>query len=340
MQVSFNDRIRQILLLSIIIILALILLGQLAMFLTGLLGGITLYILSRKLFFDLVYTRKWKRGLTAILFIIGYLVIILIPFWLSVKMISPKINQLIQNQDVIISSLQTNIEHIEDYTGMELLSDENTHMLIQKATAFIPRLLNSTASLLANLLMMFFLLYFLLVNGRSIEKYLHRAIPLKTKNVDLLAKETKLMIQANALGIPVISIVQGIAAAAGYWIFGIEDWGMWGFLTGVFAFFPIVGTMIIWVPLVVAMYINGLTWPATGLAFYSIIVTGNIDYITRLYLLKKIGDVHPLITVFGVIAGLGLFGFIGLIFGPLLISYFIILVKIYVNEFSAHQDTD
>lgn len=340
MQVSFNDRIRQILLLSIIIILALILLGQLAMFLTGLLGGITLYILSRKLYFDLVYTRKWKRGLTAILFIIGYLVIILIPFWLSVKMISPKINQLIQNQDVIISSLQTNIEHIEDYTGMELLSDENTHMLIQKATAFIPRLLNSTASLLANLLMMFFLLYFLLVNGRSIEKYLHRAIPLKTKNVDLLAKETKLMIQANALGIPVISIVQGIAAAAGYWIFGIEDWGMWGFLTGVFAFFPIVGTMIIWVPLVVAMYINGLTWPATGLALYSIIVTGNIDYITRLYLLKKIGDVHPLITVFGVIAGLGLFGFIGLIFGPLLISYFIILVKIYVNEFSAHQDTD
>ncbi|MEO6490734.1 MAG: AI-2E family transporter, partial [Ferruginibacter sp.] len=71
---------------------------------------------------------------------------------------------------------------------------------------------------------------------------------------------------------------------------------------------------------------------------YSIIVTGNVDYITRLGLLKKMGDVHPMITVIGVIVGLGLFGFIGLIFGPLLVSYFIILVKIYMNEFTSAKD--
>ena len=68
---------------------------------------------------------------------------------------------------------------------------------------------------------------------------------------------------------------------------------------------------------------------------YSIVVTGNVDYITRLGLLKKIGNVHPMITVLGVIVGLKLFGFMGLIFGPLLISYFIILLKIYMNEFAA-----
>ena len=77
---------------------------------------------------------------------------------------------------------------------------------------------------------------------------------------------------------------------------------------------------------------------ATGLTIYSIVVTGNVDYITRLGLLKKIGDVHPMITVLGVIAGLGLFGFMGLIFGPLLVSYFIILVKIYMNEFNTSKD--
>ena len=54
--------------------------------------------------------------------------------------------------------------------------------------------------------------------------------------------------------------------------------------------------------------------------------------------MKKIGDVHPLITVLGVIVGLNLFGFIGLIFGPLLISYVLILVKIYVNEFTHTSD--
>ncbi|HUZ58794.1 MAG TPA: hypothetical protein VMU83_08430 [Hanamia sp.] len=54
----------------------------------------------------------------------------------------------------------------------------------------------------------------------------------------------------------------------------------------------------------------------------------------RITILRKIGDVHPLITIFGVIVGISIFGFIGLIFGPLLISYFIVLVKIYRNEFN------
>jgi predicted PurR-regulated permease PerM len=71
----------------------------------------------------------------------------------------------------------------------------------------------------------------------------------------------------------------------------------------------------------------------TGLLIYSLLVTGNVDYLARVTLMKKIGDVHPLITVFGVIVGLQLFGFMGFIFGPLVFSYAIILVKIYAHEF-------
>ena len=155
--------------------------------------------------------------------------------------------------------------------------------------------------------------------------------------MEKLATETDLMIRANALGIPVICFVQGIFAAIGYLIFGIHDWGLWGFLTGVFAFFPLLGTMVIWIPLVIYLYSAGQGLTATGLAVYSLVVTGNIDYITRLGLLKKLGNVHPMITVLGVIVGLKLFGFMGLVFGPLLISYFIILVKIYMSEFTTNK---
>ena len=155
-----------------------------------------------------------------------------------------------------------------------------------------------------------------------------------------LASETDLMIRANAVGIPIICLVQGIFAAIGYLIFGVKDWGMWGFVTGVFAFFPLVGTMIIWVPLVIYLYSINQNITATGLTIYSFVITGNVDYITRLGLLKKIGNVHPMITVLGVIVGLQLFGFMGLIFGPLLISYFIILIKIYVNEFTVKANVE
>ena len=70
-----------------------------------------------------------------------------------------------------------------------------------------------------------------------------------------------------------------------------------------------------------------------GLLLYSVIITGNVDYISRITIMRKLGDVHPVITVLGVIVGLGLFGFIGLVFGPLLVNYIIVLFKIYMNEF-------
>lgn len=335
---TFNDRVRQLLLLALIILLAILFISEMYIFLPGLLGGVTLYILTRSLFFKLTVIKKWKKGGTALLFILGCLVIIAIPVYFSVKLVSPTINNIIDNQDSIISNLRDVSVKIQERTGVELLSAENTTEVTKKISSFIPTLLNSTASILTNLLMMFFLLYYLLVNGRSVEKYLSYIIPLKPKNIDSLAAETKLMIKANALGIPIICIVQGAVAACGYWIFGVKDWGMWGFITGVFAFFPLVGTMIVWVPIVISIYATGANWPATGLTIYSIVVTGNVDYITRLGLLKKMGNVHPMVTVLGVIIGLGLFGFMGLIFGPLLISYFLILIKIYLNEFTTMED--
>lgn len=267
------------------------------------------------------------------LFIFAYLIIIAIPVYISIALVSPKISSIAENQAQIIGSIESLSAKVYEKTGITVLSAESAKTIAQKVSTFIPRIINSTLALLTNLIIMFFLLYYLLVQGRDMEKYLSKIIPLKHDNVNLLAGETKMMIRANALGIPIICIVQGAFAALGYWIFGIDDWALWGFVTGVFAFFPLVGTMIIWVPLVGYLFIHGSNWPAVGLTAYSFIVTGNVDYIARLKLMKYMGDVHPVITVLGVIVGLNLFGFMGLIFGPLLVSYFLIMVKIYINEF-------
>ena len=179
---------------------------------------------------------------------------------------------------------------------------------------------------------MFFLLYFLLKNGREVEKFLDRTIPLKEENVNMLGNETINMIRANAIGLPVLAILQGIIATVGYAIFGVQEALLWGFITGVCSLIPVVGTAIIWIPLVAYFFAIGNSSSGVGLLIYAVLIT-NIDYIARLTILKKFMDIHPLITIFGVIVGIGLFGFWGVIFGPLLISYFIILVKIYVNEF-------
>jgi predicted PurR-regulated permease PerM len=330
---TFNDRIKQILLLSIIILLVYLVIKELSLFLPGVLGALTLYILSRANYFQLVYHRKWKKGWSAGLFIIYYLLLIGLPVFLAVTLISPKVNAFLANPTHTMDVARQSIATIQQRLGFTIISEAALTNSLSKLTAFIPNLLNSTANLVTNLAIMLFVLYHMLYNGSEMERMLSRLIPLKQENINMLASETKKMVRANALGIPLISIIQGLTATLGYFIFGVKEWALWGFLTGVFAFFPVVGTMIIWVPLVIYTYATGDNWQATALLLYSVLVTGNVDYIARISLLKRMGDVHPIITILGVIVGLGLFGFIGLIFGPLLLNYIIVLFNIYMNEF-------
>ncbi|NCI45208.1 AI-2E family transporter [Sediminibacterium soli] len=329
----FNNKIRQVILLLILLGLALVLLIELSEFIPAFLGAITLYIISRERYIYLTTKRKWKRGASALLFILLFLLCIGLPVWIAVDILSPRVQSLFNNQEAIMQSLKSISAQIHKWTGQELLSDANIVNIQKKLTAYIPTLLNSTLTILSNLALMLFIAYFMFTNHQVMEKKLEGFIPLQSRNVHILAGETKNMIRANALGIPLISLIQGVFAMIGYWIFGVKDFVLWGFITGLFAFFPLVGTMIIWVPLVVYVYSTGSSFNGTGLLLYSLIVTGNVDYLARITLLRKIGDVHPLITVLGVIVGLQLFGFWGFIFGPLLISYFMLMIRIYNNEF-------
>ena len=330
---TFNNRIKQILLLSIILLLVYLVIQELYIFLPGLLGALTLYILSRASYFQLVFNRKWKRGRAAGLFILYYLFLIGLPVFLAITLISPKINAFLDDPNAMVNAAKHSITTIQEKIGFKFVSEASLTNSLSKLSAFIPTILNSTANLITNLAIMLFVLFYILYNGREIERMLTRLIPLRNENINMLASETKKIVKANALGIPLISIIQGLTATLGYFIFGVDEWGLWGFVTGVCAFFPVVGTMIVWVPLVLYTYAIGDTWHATGLLLYSVLVTGNVDYMARITLLKRMGDVHPVITILGVIVGLGLFGFIGLIFGPLLINYIIVLFKIYMNEF-------
>ena len=330
---TFNTRTRQVILLSVIIGLVLLLFWQLYGFFPGFLGAVTLYILGRDLYFYLTIRRRWNKKLAAILFMLAFLVGVGLPLYMAIHLLSAKIAALFSHSQGIQEVLQAFSGQVKTWTGRELITDDSIQQLQKGVSGFIPALLNSTASMLGNLVMLLFLAFFMFTNGKEMEKALQQFIPLREDNIGRLAAETKNMVRANAIGIPLISIIQGLAALLGYWIFGMKDYVLWGFITGVFAFFPFVGTMIVWVPLVVSLFSAGHQGQAIGLAIYSLIVTGNIDYVARISLLKKIGDVHPVITVLGVIAGLSLFGFWGFIFGPLLISYLLLLYNIYSAEF-------
>lgn len=330
---SFNNQIKQVMILLLLLLMIFLVVKELFIFFPGLLGALTLYILSRSSYFQLVYHYKWRKGWTAGLYLFVYFLLLTILVYFIFILLEKKVQPFLNDPTTALSNVKAAILEVQQKEGITLVSEETLVNLQQKISNILPSMLNNTIILLANLAILLFVLYYMLVHGKAMESFMERVLPLKKTNIHLLAVETKVLVKASALGIPLISILQGITATLGYVIFGVDEFILWGFLTGVFAFFPVIGTMIIWVPLVIYMYISGDTLNAVGLAVFSFVVTGNVDYLFRISFLRKMGDVHPLVTVIGVIVGLSLFGFIGLIFGPLLVNYIILLFKIYTNEF-------
>ena len=184
---------------------------------------------------------------------------------------------------------------------------------------------------------MYFILYFMLVNSREMETSIYEHIPLKDENVKKLGKEVNNMVLSNALVIPLIALLQGIVGLIGYFIIGVKDPWFWFVVTSITAMLPVVGAALAYVPLAIIFFANDQTLQGVFMLIYGFGVIGTVDNVFRFTLAKKIGNVHPLITVFGVIIGLQLFGFIGLIFGPMLISLFILLLNIYSSEFITRQ---
>jgi predicted PurR-regulated permease PerM len=144
------------------------------------------------------------------------------------------------------------------------------------------------------------------------------------------------MVIANAVGIPVVALGQAIIALIGYFILGAPSPMLLFTLTFITSMIPIVGAAIIYVPVGIFMMASGDN-NGLWMILYCVVIVGLTDNILRFTLLKKLEDIHPLNTVFGIILGLEIFGFMGLVFGPILVSITLLLIQIYTNEFSTKE---
>ena len=178
------------------------------------------------------------------------------------------------------------------------------------------------------------MLYYMLTNRRELRESLIDYLPLDNDNLKEVGTEMQSVVRSNAIGIPLVAIAQGIIALIGFLIFGIQEPLFWFVIVTIGSMIPFVGTFIGIIPVFLITLSSGDSFQAWGILIYGVVVVGTTDNVIRLYVLKKLDDVHPLITLIGVIVGVPIFGFIGLIFGPLLISLFLTLVKVYRKEYS------
>ncbi|HEY6063743.1 MAG TPA: AI-2E family transporter [Chitinophagaceae bacterium] len=328
-----QNRIRQFFFIVIILLLAIVLFFQLYTFVPAVLGAITLYVLLRRWMFSLTEKKKWRKGWTAVLLMFFSFLVILLPVGLLVNMLSSKVSYAIQHSEELVQALKKVVANIEARFDVTLTSEENINKLGSTIAQSLPKILGATFNTLTTIFFMYFILYFMLVNGRKMETDLFEYIPLRDENVTKISKEVNMMVVSNALGIPLVAFAQGVVGLIGYLIIGVKEPFFWFGVTCIAGMLPVIGAALAYIPLIIIFFANDQTWQGIAMTIYGFGVIGTVDNVLRFSLLKKMGNVHPLTTVFGVIIGLNLFGFIGLIFGPLLISLFMVLLKVYSSEF-------
>ena len=332
-----QNRVRQVFFILIILLLGVLLFIELSTFLPALLGAITLYILLHKWMFFLTEKKKWRKGWTAVLLMLFSFIVILLPVGLLANMLSSKVTYAIQHSSELIEALKKVVFNIEQKFDVTLASEKNINQLGTGIAESLPQILGATFNTIAIIFFMYFILYFMLVNGRKMEVALYEHVPLHDANVGRLGKEIHMMVMSNAIGIPMIAFAQGLVALVGYLIIGVKEPFFWFGVTCIAGMIPVVGAALAYVPLAIIFFANNQTGQGIAMLAFGFGIIGTVDNVLRFTLLKRLGDVHPLTTVFGVIIGLSLFGFIGLIFGPLLISLFMLLLKIYSSEFITKQ---
>ncbi|WP_405377156.1 AI-2E family transporter [Nonlabens sp. Asnod3-A02] len=327
-----TTKIRQLFILLIIIGILFLIGMELLPYLGGVLGAVTLFILLAPLQ-EKLEKRKWKPALAATLLMFLSFVIILLPIAGIGLMLTSKVKTAIQNSTAITDAIKSEISKAEELVGMNISENINSSEVSTWISQNIQDLANSSLTVTISVGIMFFLLYFMLTERK---KWLATALvylPLKEENTKNIGKENIDLVKSNAIGIPLVALLQGVVALIGYFIFGVDNPFFWFVITIIGSMIPFVGTALGILPVCILLFSQGDTTAAIGILIYGAVVVGSTDNLFRLVVQKRLADVHPLVTLIGVVVGVPLFGFIGLIFGPLLVSLFLLLVKIYKNEY-------
>ncbi|HEX8460805.1 MAG TPA: AI-2E family transporter [Segetibacter sp.] len=320
--------------LAIIIVFAFLLYYSLAQFFTAFLGAVVFYVLSRKRM-DKLLKKGWKKPSAAVLIMFISLLIIIVPIVFVGVLLYNKGKYYLANPDMLVSSLQKVRLMIEQKYGFTVISEEKISHLKVYASGSISRLLNESLNFFGNISMLYFFLYFMLISINRMEAAIVFFLPFKRSKIELFGKELVAQTFSNAIGVPAIAVAQGFIGFLGYSIAGVPEAGFWALITAFASIIPVIGTAVVWVPITIYLFVINHTWQAGFSLAWGVLVLGITDNVVRFVLAKKMADVHPIITVLGVIMGIDYFGLIGLVFGPVLISYFIILLKIYYLEFQS-----
>lgn len=321
---------------SLIGLVGLVVVG-LAQYLTAFLGAGVLFVVFRPLWIGLVHRRRWNRRLVAIGLVLLTVVVLVIPFYALSSLLIERAVVFAKNPEQIMEVLHK----LERVTGFEITGRQNVRQLLQQAagqvSGWLPTLANGALTFLVVVGLMLFTMYYMFMQETYFMLGLHRYLPFRNETLQELGESLKNNVNANVLGQLLVAVVQGVLTGLTLAIFGVPDPLFWGVVAFFAAFLPVLGTPLVWGPAALYQFSQGANAQGIGILLTGFIVIVNVDNVLRIMLAKRMGDIHPLVTLVGLLVGVEIFGIIGLVVGPLLVSYFLVLMEVFRRENRARR---
>lgn len=318
-------------------------------FMTAILIGAIIVILTFPLFRRVRIRLKGRSDPAAVVMLLGITLLIVIPALLLSILLVQQANLVIERlqsvdartmlQRLDISSRLEFIRRIAPNFDPKTVSPERMLLpAVQQIPGWVARHGGALLGGLAGVVIGFFLVllsaYFFYVNGESIVRELTDLSPLPNRYDRQFTAKFRDVVDATFRGQIMTALAQGFATGVGLAIARVPGAAFWGAVAAILSLVPMVGAAVVWVPAAIYLYIGATMgdrpyWQAIFLTIWGVAVVSLVDNLVRPWAMKGKAELPAIPLLFAVLGGLQAFGFVGLVIGPLVFSLLMTIVDIY-----------
>lgn len=294
-------------------------------------GAIILYFLFRPLYHWLHSKLKWRAGVSAGLVLVLSIIIILLPVSLLATL-------LIDQVQSVIGYARDNIgswSHWGDKIPLlwrDKITQELSNILNNVGGFFVVTVKAVGSQVITYCIMYFMFFYLLVADERKLKNMVISVMPFSKSNTIKLQQEFNNITHSTIVATGLIAVGQGVMLTLGLFLFGVPGALVFGFLGMIMAFLPLIGVPAIWLPASIWLMASGRLWSGVGLLVWGLVIS-NVDNFVRPMLQRRLGKIHPVVSILGVFIGLSFFGILGVVIGPLILTYFLLTIKMFNQEY-------
>jgi len=290
-----------------------------------------------------------NRNISAGLIVFAFVTLLIIPAFFLTPLVlnqSIKIYSLSKQVDFreVLGSVFQGLEQIfpsfvvpEDFVteigaSLDSFATKTTSLIVNS----ISEIFLNFPSILLQLFVMFFVFFFVMKDNEEFIAYLKSLLPFSKDIEKKLFKSSKEITVSVIYGQFIIGIVQGIIAGIGFFIFGIPNALFLTLIASIAGIFPIIGTTIVWIPVSIYLLVAGNSFEAIGILLFGLL-SSTVDNFLRPLIVSRRTQLEPSIVIIGMVGGWFFFGVLGLLLGPLILAYLLILLELYRKESSTNK---